>query len=105
MATLYKAAQTTGYNFRAQLLRTGAKWTLWIAESEDEVYVVNFHQILSADLYAPKVNHEDEKVILLYRGEEGIETVEIGCFSHEDALNFLSWLQTSVSNIGAAQRP
>jgi len=68
---------------------------LWIAESDEEVYVVTYKgYIRNIQLYAPK-NGESEKVILLYKSEDGIATVDIGAFSHENALRFVEWLQNS----------
>ena len=95
----FKLTQKNGDNFRAQVLRNGSKCILWIAESEDEVYIVNFDKAISADIYQPRPDEDDTKAILLYECDNEISTIEIGNFSKEDALKFLTWFQTSISSI------
>lgn len=95
----FRVTQKNGDNFRAQVLRNGNKCILWIAESEDEVYIVNFDKAVSADIYQPKADDDCTKAILLYECDDEMSTIEIGQFSKEDALKFLSWFQTAISAV------
>ncbi len=99
MSQIFNCRQTNDMNFRAQLFKNSSKFTLWVAESKDDVYTMTFKNMLAADCYAE--NDEDsERVLLLYRDEEeDIQTIEVGLFKHEDALKFIAWMESSVKNI------
>lgn len=92
---VFQTVQMNGNSFRAELVRLGPKWVAWVAESEEEVYAVTIDQILRIDTYLPKTG-TDTKVIVLYRNDQEVETVEIGNFSKEDAVSFISWLQSTI---------
>ena len=105
MANVFKRLQTNGKNFRAQLIRTDTRNMLWIAEDKEEIYLIRFDRILSADIY--KINPEEDccKAILLTFSDEEedeyCESWDCGSFTSSDALDFLKWLQVSLS----AQNP
>lgn len=92
---VFKTQQENGYAFRAEFVRFHSKIALWIAESAEEVYVLNILNVVRMEPYLSKLG-ENEKVLMLYRNEEeDLETVEIGNFTREDALNFIQWVQVS----------
>jgi hypothetical protein len=93
---VFKVQQANGYAFRAEFIRSNSNLSIWIAESSEEVYVFNILSVLRMDTYLGKVG-DYEKVIMLYKNdEEELETVEIGSFTHEDALNFIRWVHGSL---------
>jgi hypothetical protein len=92
--SIFKTTQLNNINFRAQLIRFANKSILWIAESEEEIYAINFDKALSADIYQLEKN---TKVILLYVDDDEIHSIDIGNFTQEDGMRFLTWLQTSLT--------
>jgi hypothetical protein len=93
---VFKTQQANGYAFRAEFVRYQSKIALWIAESAEEVYVLSILNVVRMEPYLPKLG-DHEKVLMLYRNEdEEIETVEIGNFTHDDAANFVRWVQVSL---------
>jgi len=64
---------------------------LWIAESEEDIYIIEFKSILSACVYS--ANETLHKVVILYNDGEDNHTDGVGSFSTaEDASLFLMWL-------------
>jgi len=92
---VFKTQQANGFSFRAEFIRIQSKVALWIAESSEEVYVLSILNIVRMEPYLQKLG-ENVKVLMLYKNDdEDLETVEIGNFTHEDALNFIRWVQVS----------
>jgi len=95
MKLVFKTKQENEYNFRSQLVKVEDDWVLWIAENDEEVYAVNFDELLAIDVYSPKEN-SPLKVLVLYKYGDEIDTVEIGSFSQENAMNFISWMSSNL---------
>jgi transposase len=93
---LFKCVQTNGNCFRAQLLRHNEKCILWIAESEEEVYTVIFDKAVSADMYKLRPEEDKHKAILLYEQDEEVATIEIGNFTQDETIKFITWFQNSL---------
>jgi hypothetical protein len=96
MSNALRLTQVHGINFRSQLFKIGNKCVLWVAESADEVYTISFDRAISADIYQPETG-VPAKAILLYLDEEEVHSIEMGAFSPEDAMRFLTWLQTAIN--------
>jgi hypothetical protein len=92
----FQAQQTTGNEFRAQVVK-GASTTLWVAESDESIYTVCFDKILAADVYQSKADLP-AAVILLFEIDEEVESIDIGAFTRQDAVQFLSWLQSTLKS-------
>jgi hypothetical protein len=105
MANIFKRVQTNGKNFRAQLVRTDTRNMLWVAEDNEEIYLIRFDRILSADVF--KISSEEDvcKAIFLTfledEDDEEYESWDCGSFTSADALDFLKWFQASLN----AQQP
>ena len=84
---------------RAQLFSKEDEFTLWVVESSEEIYTVNFNSILSVDVY--KVEEKDLfKAIFLFRDDDEDFNLEIGLFnSYEDAITFLTWIKKTLGEI------
>ena len=102
MANIFRRLQTNGKNFRAQLVRTDSKTMLWVAEDNEEIYLIRFDRILSADVF--KIDPEQDvcKAIFLTfsedEDEEECESWDCGSFTSADAMDFLKWFQASLSS-------
>lgn len=96
---VYKSVQTTGDNFRVQVLKYGEKYVLWVAESEEEVYTVVFDKAVSVDLFKINQQEDKHKIIMLYEQDEEMSTIEIGLFTEEEATKFVTWLVASLQNV------
>lgn len=93
LSDTFRAKQANGKTFRAQVIRGVDLFTLWIAENQEEIYVINYSKAVSADLYQSD-SSDCLKVIILYADDEGdLECVDIGSFLQDDAVQFLSWFQ------------
>ena len=102
MSSVFRVTQTNGFEFRAQVVGVHNKPVLWIAESEDQIYVVEMDAALRADTYQPQIGENVHQALLLYVSGDEVETVEIGSFTHETALRFLAWLQEALAVITPA---
>lgn len=90
--TVFHTVQTNGSHFRASFVKY-EKRVLWIAESSEEIYCIQFDKALSADLYQTETNF---KVIFLYANDDEVESIDFGNFTSEDGLLFLKWLQSNL---------
>ena len=81
---------------RAQIFKNEEEYTLWVVESSEEIYTVNFNSILGVDVY--KVEEKDLfKTIFLFRDDDEDFNLEIGLFkSYEDGATFLNWIKKSL---------
>jgi hypothetical protein len=97
MNEVFRAIQKNGNSFRSQLFKTGVNggMVLWLAESKEEVYHLEFDQVFAAEIYTISANDDAHQIILLLRNtsEEEIQSQEVGYFSMEDAQNFLQWFK------------
>ena len=96
MTQTFRLTQVNGLSFRAEMLKVGEKKVLWIAESEEEIYSFSFDYALSADVYQPDSTQAMAKALLLYLDDDEVHTIEIGTFTPEDAVKFLTWLQSAL---------
>ena len=81
---------------RAQLFRVGINGlvVLWIAESEKEVYTLQFDSVMAIDKYSFKLDEQDLfKVLLLIRNttEDEISGHEIGILDEVGVKLFIDW--------------
>lgn len=94
----FRCSQTSGFTFRAQLHKRGDKSVLWVAESDEELYLVTFDKALIADVYQPQGSDPSTQVLLLTEDAGEVETVNVGSFTMEDAKRFISWFHAAVSS-------
>jgi hypothetical protein len=95
-APVLRLLQSNQVALRAQVLRLAPNYCLWIAESEDEVYALNFVHLLAVDVYTPLPDGDSRVILLLKYDDDEIGSVDVGRFSPETAQVFMLWLQQQV---------
>ena len=81
---------------RVQIFKKEEGFTMWVVESSEEIYTINFNSILGVDVY--KVKDDVFQSIFLFRDDDEDFNVEIGKFiSYDDAVTFLNWVKKSLT--------
>ena len=81
---------------RVQIFKKEEGFTMWVVESSEEIYTINFNSILGVDVY--KIKDDVFKSIFLFRDDDEDFNIEIGKFlSYDDALTFLNWVKKSLT--------